>query len=361
MLGLVHIHQAGGFDLTRNRFAWTGAWSRDHNNPRYAELLPRLSSVDRYYIDMHPWWPVRGFRRRVQLPLESAALDALYPAIFCTDWRQIRFFHSPCVVDHDDPVYAPSELAALSRRNVALIVVTTTGVRDRLLAAGVAKPIEIIPQGVALPQVNSARVMEIRARWSPDPDAVVVGIHQPHFDFAEELGADPMDQMYAVDDLFMVMEQAAVQNTKLVLWLVGRPSALVTAYARQHEWVRLVGYQARTDLFSFVSAFDLGVYPRKMDLGGRSSVKVLEYLACGVPVVGFDVEEMKIAASQRAGTVAKDAPELSQAIVNFATDKVGRQASGAHGREIASRFDWDRLALDYQELLDEIPFGKTNS
>src|SRR4030042_1281793 len=52
-----------------NRIAWAGAWSRVHNNARYEELLPRLTNGDRNYVDMHPWWPIRGLRRRIWLPL----------------------------------------------------------------------------------------------------------------------------------------------------------------------------------------------------------------------------------------------------------------------------------------------------
>jgi glycosyltransferase involved in cell wall biosynthesis len=346
--------------MTRNRFAWTGAWSRDHNNARYAELLPRLSCVDQYPVDMHPWWPIRGMRRRVQLPLRSIALGWIYPAMVCTDWRQIRFFHAPCVVDHDDPVYTRDELAALSHRKVALIIVTTEGVRDRLLAAGISKPIEIVPQGISMPDIDPVRVQEIRAHWSPEPGAVVVGLHQPHFDFASELSAAPTQQMYAVDDLFAVMELAVAKNPKLLLWLVGKPSVRVEAYARQHDWVRLLGYQPHTELMEIVSAFDIGIYPRKMDLGGRSSIKVLEYMACGVPAVGFDVDEMKMAAAGRAGMIAKTIPELAAALLGLAADKAARLASGQRGREIAARFDWNLLAHEYADLLMGLPIGEKN-
>jgi glycosyltransferase involved in cell wall biosynthesis len=339
--------------MTRNRYAWTGAWNREHNNARYAELLPRLAAVDRYYVGMHPWWLIRGIRRRMQLPILSVALGFTYPAIFCTDWRQLRLFRASCVVDHDDPVYSLAELVALARRNVTLIVVPTASIRNRLLAAGLPKPVEVIPQGISIQAADPSRAQEIRSRISPEPDAVVAGIHQPHFDFADELGGAAAQQMYAVDELFAMLEVARAKDPRLQLWLVGKPSARVEEYARRNTWVRLAGYQPRSLLMDYVSAFDIGIYPRRLDLGGRSSIKVLEYMACGVPVVGFDVEEMGLAAASRAGIAAKEPDGFVQALHTVANDPARRREMGSFGRTVANQFDWDILARKYQQLLDE--------
>jgi glycosyltransferase involved in cell wall biosynthesis len=340
--------------MTRNRIAWTGAWSRTHNNPRYAELLPRLDNVDRFYIDMHPWWPIRGLRRRVQLPLTAIAIGLTYPVVFCTDWRQVRLMRAPCIVDHDDPIYAPDELAALSRPNVAMIVVTTEGVRDRLLAAGVPDRIRVIPQGIVLPQVDPARVHAIRAEWKQHNSEVVVGIHQPHFEFADELGGEAMMQMYAVNDLFAVMERAHGINSRLALWLVGTPSARVEEYTAKNPWVKLLGYRAREELMDYVSAFDIGIYPRSGDVKGRSSVKVLEYMACGLPVAGFNVDEMKEVARQKAGATAETVESLVELVVSMAADKTGRTKYGARGKSIAAQYDWVTLAAQYSGCLARI-------
>jgi glycosyltransferase involved in cell wall biosynthesis len=337
--------------MTGNRVAWTGAWSREHNNPRYAELMPRLTNVDRFYIDMHPWWPLRGIRRRLQLPLLSFVLGRLYPLMLCTDWRQIRLFHAPCVVDHDDPVYAREELAALSRPNVALIVVTTDGVRERLRAAGIKKRIEIIPQGIVPPVVENARIVKIRSQWMDSEKEIVVGLHQPHFEFADELGGPSIQQMYAVNDLFSVMECAHGLAPHLSLWLVGKPSLRVVEYARTHPWVKLLGYHDRSELMDYVSAFDIGIYPRRGDVGGRASVKVLEYMACGIPVVGFDVEEMRIASDQGAGVTA-NLDSFHEQIVALASEPDQRKIFGNQGKKISSQYAWDVLAGEYKTLLE---------
>jgi glycosyltransferase involved in cell wall biosynthesis len=337
---------------TRNRIAWAGAWHSAHNNPRYEELIPRLRNVDRYTVRLSPFWPLRGIQRRIWLPLLGRGLGIRYPMLFCTDWRQIGTVRCRVVVDHDDPVFSAPEIAALNLPNVAAVVTTTDLVRTNLHEAGVRTPIEIVPQGVAIGRVDPERVRARRRQYSPDPDEIVVGLHQPHFDFASELPPGPAGQMYAVDPLLEAMELARGDDPRLVLWLVGRPSAMVADFAADHPWVRRIGYQPRSVLMEYVSAFDIGAYPRTLDLKGRSSVKVLEYMACGVPVTGFDVDEMRIATDGGAGIAVEGVAVLAKTLTSLAHDRARRERMGANGKHSALRYDWDVLADAYRKLLD---------
>jgi glycosyltransferase involved in cell wall biosynthesis len=335
-----------------NRIAWAGAWHYAHNNPRYEELIPRLANVDRYYVRLSSFWPLRGILRRVWLPMLVRWLGIRYPLFFCTDWRQIRTVRCRVVVDHDDPVFSAPEIAALNLPNVAIVVTTTDLVRKNLQEAGVRSPIEIVPQGVAIGQVDPERVRAIRRQYSPDPDEIVVGLHQPHFDFASELPDGPAGQMYAVDPLLEAMQLARGKDPRLVLWLVGRPSAKVGTYAAEHAWVRMTGYQPRVALMEYVSAFDIGAYPRTLDLKGRSSVKALEYMACGVPVIGFNVDEMRIACEGGAGIAVDGIAAFAKTLAALAHDRARRERMGANGKQTALRYDWDTLSDTYRILLD---------
>jgi glycosyltransferase involved in cell wall biosynthesis len=339
---------------TGNRIAWAGAWHHDHNNPRYEELIPRLSNVDRFYVRLSPFWPLRGILRRIWLPLLVRGLGIRYPMFFCTDWRQIRTVHCRVVVDHDDPVFSAPEIAALNLPNVAAVVATTDLVRQNLREAGVRSPIEIVAQGVAIGRVDPERVAAIRRQYSTDSDEIVVGLHQPHFDFASELPPGPAGQMYAVDLLLEAMQLARGKDPRIVLWLVGRPSARVAAFTADHPWVRLIEYQPRTVLMEYVSAFDIGAYPRPLDLKGRSSVKVLEYMACGVPVIGFDVDEMRIASEGGAGIAVDGVAAFAKTLAVLAGDRVRRERTGANGKRMALRYDWDTLSGAYRQILDRL-------
>jgi glycosyltransferase involved in cell wall biosynthesis len=336
----------------KNRIAWTGGWHYAHNNPRQEELLPRLSNVDRYYVHLPHFWPLRGVRRRIWLPLLVRWLGWRYPLLFSTDWRQIGMVRSRVVCDHDDPVFSDPEITALNLPNVAAVVTTSDAVRRNLQDAGVRRPIEVIPQGVAMKRADPERVRAIRRRYAAVAGEVVVGMHQPRFAYASELTPDSPEQMYAVDPLFDIMERARARDARLVLWLVGAPDRRVREYADRNRWVRLIGYKPRVELAEYVSTFDIGLYPRNLDLKGRTSVKVVEYMACGVPVVGFDVEEMRVAMQGGAGIVGRSTDDISSALADLAADERRRLLLGGEGRTAAAAYDWDVLAERYRGLLE---------
>jgi glycosyltransferase involved in cell wall biosynthesis len=336
----------------KKRIAWAGAWHYAHNNPRQEELIPRLSNADRFYVYLPRFWPLRGILRRIWLPLLVRWLGIRYPLIFCTDWRQIPNVRTRVVCDHDDPVFSEPEIAALNHPNVAAVVVTTDLVRKNLQQAGVCTPMEVIPQGVAVGRVDPERVSAIRRKYSPLAEEVVVGLHQPHFDYASELPPGSVEQMYSVDQLLEVMSFAREKNPRLVLWLVGRSSAKVAAFAAGHPWIRLIGYQPRAALMEYVSAFDIGVYPRTLDLKGRSSVKVLEYLACGVPVVGFIVEEMRLASEGGAGMAVDGVTSFADTLTVLAKSPERRKRMGERGKNIAACYNWDAISSRYRDLLN---------
>ncbi|HEY5118364.1 MAG TPA: glycosyltransferase family 4 protein, partial [Anaerolineales bacterium] len=258
------------------------------------------------------------------------------------------------VCDLDDPVFSVEEISALNLPNVAAVVTTTELVRRNLQAAGVRSPIEVIPQGVAIRRVDPDRVRAIRRQYSPDPDEVIVGLHQPHFDFASELPVGSVEQMYAVDNLLDAMMRAREEKPRLILWLVGRPSPKVGAFAADHGWVRLIGYHPRAGLMEYVSVFNIGVYPRILDLKGRSSVKVLEYMACGVPIIGFQVKEMRIASEGEAGIAVPDIASFAEALKLLTGNRAQREQMGANGKRTARRYDWDILSEAYRNLMDRL-------
>jgi glycosyltransferase involved in cell wall biosynthesis len=109
----------------------------------------------------------------------------------------------------------------------------------------------------------------------------------------------------------------------------------------------------------YVSAFDIGVYPRTLDLKGRSSIKVLEYLACGVPVVGFAVDEMRLAAKAGAGIAVDGVGAFAEALAALANDPGRRAQMGEVGKKEAARYDWEVLSLQYRNLLNRYALRET--
>lgn len=336
----------------RNRIAWAGAWSRDYNNVRYAEFLPRFSNVDCFYIDMHPSWIIRGFRRRIWLPLLVAWLGFRYRLLFCTDWKQIGLIRNRVVCDHDDPMFTPEEISALNKPNVVTVVVTLEEIRTQLIERGVRNPIVVIPQGITDKAIDKNRVAAIRAKWTTEPGEIVVGLHQPRFILSSELPERSSDPTYAIDALLDILTEARKKERRLVLWLVGEASAKITQMAKANPWIRLVGYQPRMELLNYVAGFDIGVYPRPPEMILRGSIKVLDYMACGVPVVGYKSGGMKPVIDGQAGIVADDAPSFVAALVSLARDGDQRMRMGDKGRKAVQQYSWEFLSVQYRNLLE---------
>jgi glycosyltransferase involved in cell wall biosynthesis len=139
-----------------------------------------------------------------------------------------------------------------------------------------------------------------------------------------------------------------------VFCLLGRASPGVTAYSQSHPWVRLAGYQPHAQVLNFVSAFDIGVYPRSGDALGAASIKLLEYMACGVPSVGLGVGEMEVVRDSGAGVVVQDWAGFVAQVVRLVGDAALRRELGQRGKEYVQRFNWERLAVNYEALLDRM-------
>ena len=133
--------------------------------------------------------------------------------------------------------------------------------------------------------------------------------------------------------------------------LVGRPSAGVLELAKAHPWLRLTGYVPHTDVLNYVSAFDIGLFPREVDAGGYASIKLLEYMACGVPVVGTRVSEMDDVLQAKAGIRAGDWDDFAVWIKRLCREDPLRMALGERGRAFAAARSWEQVAAEYEGLL----------
>jgi len=113
------------------RIFLTSLWFKGHNNPRYAELLPRLQRLDAYLTSFSERRIPRGieyraFRwsRKVRNPALFALANRRYGSMLTLDNEQIPYFDGPVVADVDDPWYTPADVAQLQRPNLKAYVVT---------------------------------------------------------------------------------------------------------------------------------------------------------------------------------------------------------------------------------------------
>jgi glycosyltransferase involved in cell wall biosynthesis len=336
------------------RFVWFGPWSPYHNNARYADLLPRLRNVRTIKYPLSTIRLVRGAQLRAYPRILTRAVDGLgrtWRGLFCTDIRQIPHFRERVVVDHDDPAFTMNEVQALNAPNVKLVVLTTERARERLVAEGLRSPTAVVPQGVSLRDVQLDQVSRLRADLRTSGD-VVIGYTQPFMFCRNDFRAlTAAQEMYCIDDLLDAYRRACAEAPELRLWLIGRPSASVRARTAQMNSVRLCGLVQPNQILGYVANFDIGVYPRFVDLGGRESVKVIQALACGVPVIAANVAESLPVRESGGGILVDSVDDLARAMVRLAKDRETRMALAAKARAFGTRRDWDILARGYDDLL----------
>ncbi len=341
----------------RNPVVWIGLWSSEHNNIRLAELLPRLANVDKYYVHTSRNRLIRGIQRRlVKLHYFKSPLGRLsnkYQVMLCSDPDYAAMFDGDCFVDMDDPSYDEASLEKLASPRIVKIIASSEDIKDRYRACGLQTPIEVVPQGVAWSGFDPEKSRRLREALRQDPDELVVGLHQPMFLLQSECTTANMADYYSIDTLIEAMTRLRQSVPQACLWLVGRASAEVARLAQEQPWLRLIGYQPHARMLDYVGAFDVGVYPRSGDAQASASIKILEYQAAGIPVVGMPVQEMQVVGRTGSGLIAANFDELPVMLGELLTDEDRRRQLGAAGHEWAKRFDYDVLAGQYMALLDE--------
>ena len=138
-----------------DRIALLSIWFHGHNNPRYAELLPRLDRLDACLLRLPDSRIPRGLGFRafsVTKPLLLTGVlgraDSRYPNLLSLDFDQLPRWHGAAVMDADDPTFSPREIRQMQSPAVRAYVVTAETAARRYESLGVTKPWTVIPQGV---------------------------------------------------------------------------------------------------------------------------------------------------------------------------------------------------------------------
>jgi glycosyltransferase involved in cell wall biosynthesis len=341
---------------SNDRVFFHAVWFRGHNNQRYAALLPRLDRVDAYLLTCSDQRVLRGVQFRAYRRTERVRnrwllrhLSSRYRSLFAVDVSQVQYFDGPVVVDVDDPKFTPREAELLGGDNVVVYVVTDERAAQRYEQLGLSKPYEVIPQGVDLDAVTPEGIARARARIRRPGDIIVGYVAAWLFSGDDRHGGNPL---YNVDHLVQVLWpaiRARVPDARLVL--VGEPSARVRRLCAGRSDVELLGRLPQHEVLNHVAAFDLALYPRRVEHTVRT-IKIAEYLGLGVPTVSYDLEIAHDVEASGGGLLAGTPSEFVAAVATLASSPERRQAMGAAAREYASGWRWNTLGDQYRELLD---------
>jgi glycosyltransferase involved in cell wall biosynthesis len=328
-------------------------WYRGHNNARYSELLPRLQRIRPYLLTFPRARLARAASERawraVRRPVEPTLLHLLerrHPYAFVTDLQQLASLTVPVVVDVDDLAFTDENAALLRRANVAAYTVTDTWAANRLEELGVEHPWHLIPQGVALDQLDRAEVDEFARLRDGRP---IVGYIAAFLLLTGDRGGEKA--VYNVGHLLELWEEIRARVPEALLWLVGDASRRLRERLRGRADVTLFGHVPRGRLLALASNFDVALYPRTHDPGIRAS-KIAEYFGAGAPVVGYDHRVVQDVREAGAGILVSSPREFVDAVEGLLTDDVERARLAAAASVAGADRDWRKLAARYADLLD---------
>ena len=115
--------------------------------------------------------------------------------------------------------------------------------------------------------------------------------------------------------------------------------------------VHILGARPYRDLPAYVQAFDVGIIPYVLNphTVAVDPLKLLEYLAAGVPVVTTDLPEVR--KYRDAVAIAPDHDAFVREVRRAVTDGSGTRAER---QRIAREHGWDRRAAAFVDILEEI-------
>jgi len=339
-----------------SRIFYFHTWYRGHNNPRYDELLPRLSRVDAHLVRFprprlaraaaeRAW---RGARPVIEPSLLGLA-SRRYRYAFVTDLTQVPQLDLPIVADVDDPQFE-RDVELLKQGRVVAYVATDEYTARRLESLGLERPWHVIPQGAPLDKLDRALVDSIR-RQKRGRARLVAGFVSAFLLLPGDRGGD--NPLYEISHLLELWDEVVARIPGACLWLVGRPSARVRGRLRGREDVLLLGALPRAELFAHVANFDVALYPRQPPDDGVRRVKTAEYLAAGVPVVSYDYRSVSDIKEAGAGLLVDSPRAFVAAVESLARDDALRAQLAERARAAGAERDWRVLATRYAAILDE--------
>jgi glycosyltransferase involved in cell wall biosynthesis len=160
-----------------------------------------------------------------------------------------------------------------------------------------------------------------------------------------------------LDYLFAALDHARREEPGIKLWLFGEPSERLKDHVRQgrESWVKLFGYVPFSEMLNYLANVDIGVYPRTWNPPpARFSVKIAQFMACGIPIVSRDLDESFVLTEACCGVVCKTEEDFSRALVELARSAEKRSELGTAGRLYAqTKLDWTVLMPLYKKIITQ--------
>jgi glycosyltransferase involved in cell wall biosynthesis len=164
-------------------------------------------------------------------------------------------------------------------------------------------------------------------------------------------GVEHLPNKYAIDKLFREIIPLVLTEVKQVQFSFVGNSVGYPIISSEN----IVMHGQVDDVRPYISGSDICVAPIYHGTGTR--LKILEYMACGKPVVATNkaVEGLEGVSDGENMIIRDDAKDFSQAIVDLLSDESERKKIGRAARELVKeRYNWENIAKKAMECYKRI-------
>jgi glycosyltransferase involved in cell wall biosynthesis len=132
----------------------------------------------------------------------------------------------------------------------------------------------------------------------------------------------------------------------------------LTAQLGLTDDVTFTGWVSSEEVYDYLGTADVGLQPDPKNLRTdlATATKTMEYMAFGLPIVAFDVDETRMSAGEAAVYAEGNDPRmLGDLVVSLLDDPARRARMGAAGRQRVEReLGWDHQKAAYVGVFDRL-------
>jgi glycosyltransferase involved in cell wall biosynthesis len=282
------------------------------------------------------------------MPLNIVSADVLW-LIGKTGPPQLLITKQPIVLDIEDPritlpdeelhsqprLYLINELRLLRNKKVRKVVVPTEMIKRKFIALGLDEDrISVIPNGVDTSLFHP----------TPLPKEPVVLYYGTFHPIRAKLLLEVIDVLVRrrQDVRFLLAGDVPPTVRERLLRVAGNR-------------VEMLGFVEHDLLPQYIQKARVCILPQDRSLGGRLSIKLLEYMASGRPIVATNVDESFPLKESGAGLITEIEPEsFADAVIRLLEDDALANHLAKKGVEYAQRYDWNKMVEDYIKLFQQV-------
>ena len=285
---------------------------------------------------------------RMLMPLNIVRADVLW-LIGKTGPPQLLITKQPIVLDIEDPritlpdeelhsqprLYLINELRLLRNKKVRKVVVPTEMIKRKFIALGLDEDrISVIPNGVDTSLFNPTPLTK-------EPVVLYYGTFHP---IRAKLLLEVIDVLVRRrrDVRFLLVGDIPPSVRNKLLHVAGNR-------------VEMPGFVEHDRLPRYIEMARVCILPQNSSLGRGGSLKLLEYMASGRPIVATNVDESFPLKESGAGIITEiDAEAMAEAIIRLFDDDKLAEEFARKGVEYAQKYNWDKIVEDYVRLFYQI-------